>query len=79
MRTDDENEERGSRTLLQSLRDSSLSEGAFDLCDFFLCATEKARKKSGFLMPKVCAFKTKDFHCRFFCAPQSVISRLPSF
>ena len=76
---DDKNEERRSRTLLQLLRDSSLSEGAMSWCDFRLCATGKASTKSGFLMPKVCAFKTKDFHCRFFCTPQSDADRLPSF
>ena len=38
-------EKRKSRTLLQSLRDSSLPEGAFGLRVFFLCAAKKTRIK----------------------------------
>ena len=47
---------RKSRTLPQSLRDSSLSEGAFVCACFFLCATEKIRRKFKALEPKVCTF-----------------------
>ena len=43
------------RILLQSLRDSSLSEGAF-VCAFFLCATEKTGRKFKALEPKICTF-----------------------
>ena len=48
--------ENKSRTLLQSLRDSSLSEGAFVCACFFLCATEKTRRNFKASEPKVCTF-----------------------
>ena len=49
-------EKRRSRTLLQSLRDSSLSEGAFVCARFFLCAAEKTGRKFKALEPKICTF-----------------------
>ena len=49
-------EKRRLRILLQSLRDSSLSEGAFDLCVFSLCAAEKTGRKFKALEPKICTF-----------------------